>query len=176
MDSVKNNLISRIEKAIPSMSKGQKSIASYILANYEHAAYMTAARIGEDAGVSESTVVRFAMELGYDGYPHFQKMLQEELKVRLPSVQRMRASIKLTDNDDILGAVLQSKGFEVVTAEERPDLRFVVHDQDLGQPIIPTSGAGRWPRGGSRPPRGRPRRAGAGPAPRTRAPCPGRGS
>jgi DNA-binding MurR/RpiR family transcriptional regulator len=108
MDQIKNSLINKIEKAIPTMSKGQKSIASYILANYERAAYMTAARIGEDAGVSESTVVRFAMELGFDGYPHFQKVLQEELKVRLTSVQRMRASVKLTDNDDILGAVLQS--------------------------------------------------------------------
>jgi DNA-binding MurR/RpiR family transcriptional regulator len=108
MDPNKNSLINKIEKAVPTMSKGQKSIAAYILANYERAAYMTAARIGEDAGVSESTVVRFAMELGFDGYPHFQKVLQEELKVRLTSVQRMRASIKLTDNDDIPGAVLQS--------------------------------------------------------------------
>jgi DNA-binding MurR/RpiR family transcriptional regulator len=108
MDSAKNSLINRIEKSIPTMSKGQKSIAAYILANYEHAAYMTAARIGDDAGVSESTVVRFAMEMGFEGYPHFQKALQEELKVRLTSVQRMRASMKLTDNDDILGAVLQS--------------------------------------------------------------------
>ncbi len=53
---------------------------------------MTAARIGEEAAVSESTVVRFAMELGFNGYPHFQKVLQEELKVRLTSVQRMKAS------------------------------------------------------------------------------------
>jgi DNA-binding MurR/RpiR family transcriptional regulator len=108
MDSAKSSLINKIARDLPTMSKGQKSIASYILANYERAAYMTAAKVGEDAGVSESTVVRFAMELGFEGYPHFQKALQEELKVRLTSVQRMRASMKLTDNDDILGAVLQS--------------------------------------------------------------------
>ena len=108
MDSAQKNLISKIEREMPAMSKGQKAIASYILKNYENAAFMTAARIGEDAGVSESTVVRFAMELGFEGYPHFQKVLQEELKVRLTSVQRMKASIKLNDNDDILGAVLHS--------------------------------------------------------------------
>jgi DNA-binding MurR/RpiR family transcriptional regulator len=108
MDAAKNSLMSKIEKAMPAMSKGQRSIAAYILSNYERAAYMTAARVGDESGVSESTVVRFAMELGFDGYPHFQKVLQDELKVRLTSVQRMRASIKLTDNDDILGAVLQS--------------------------------------------------------------------
>jgi DNA-binding MurR/RpiR family transcriptional regulator len=108
MDSARNNLLSRIEQTIPTMSKGQKSIATYFLSNYEMAAYMTAAKIGDDVGVSESTVVRFAMELGFDGYPHFQKVLQDELKVRLTSVQRMRASIKLADNDDVLGAVLQS--------------------------------------------------------------------
>jgi DNA-binding MurR/RpiR family transcriptional regulator len=108
MESGQTSLIGKIERAIPAMSKGQKAIAAFILRNYENAAYMTAARIGDDAGVSESTVVRFAMELGFDGYPHFQKVLQEELKVRLTSVQRMKASIKLNDNDDILGAVLLS--------------------------------------------------------------------
>ncbi len=108
MQSSQTSLISKIEREMPAMSKGQKAIASFILHNYENAAFMTAARIGEDAKVSESTVVRFAMELGFEGYPHFQKALQEELKTRLTSVQRMKASIKLTDNDDILGAVLLS--------------------------------------------------------------------
>lgn len=102
------DLISRINQSLPRMSKGQKAIAGYILSNYEQAAYMTAARVGEEARVSESTVVRFAMELGFDGYPHFQKVLQEQLKVKLTSVQRMKASIKLAAHEDILGAVLQS--------------------------------------------------------------------
>ncbi len=101
-------LIHKIRTVMPKMSKGQKAIAGYILSNYEQAAYITAARIGEEAKVSESTVVRFAMELGYEGYPHFQRVLQEELKVRLTSVQRMKASIKLAAHEDILGAVLQS--------------------------------------------------------------------
>lgn len=121
MDTVKTNLISKIEKVLPEMSKGQKAIATFILTNYESAAYMTAARIGEIAGVSESTVVRFAMELGFDGYPHFQKVLQEELKVRLTAVQRMKASIKLTDHDDILGAVLLSDQDKLKRTYERID-------------------------------------------------------
>lgn len=108
MESGQSGLIGKIERAMPRMSKGQKSIAAFILQNYERAAFMTAARIGDDAGVSESTVVRFAMELGFEGYPHFQRVLQDELKVRLTSVQRMKASIKLTGRDDILGAVLLS--------------------------------------------------------------------
>lgn len=108
MQTNSTSLMSRISQSVPTMSKGQKAIASFILNHYEQAAYLTAARIGEETGVSESTVVRFAMELGFDGYPHFQKELQEELKVRLTSVQRMRASFKLAGRDDILGAVLQS--------------------------------------------------------------------
>jgi DNA-binding MurR/RpiR family transcriptional regulator len=108
MYSTSNSLMNRISQQMSSMSKGQKSIASIILNHYEQAAYLTAARIGEEAGVSESTVVRFAMELGFEGYPHFQKELQEELKVRLTSAQRMKASFKLAGREDILGAVLQS--------------------------------------------------------------------
>ncbi len=119
MDQTKTSLISKIEQAMPKMSKGQKAISSFILSNYENAGFMTAAKIGEDAGVSESTVVRFAMELGFDGYPHFQKALQEELKVRLTAVQRMRASMKLTDKDDILGAVLLSDQEKLKRTYER---------------------------------------------------------
>ncbi len=108
MESTSNSLMHRIESGLGSMSKGQKAIAQYILTNYDRAAYYTAAKIGDEAGVSESTVVRFAMELGFEGYPHFQKILQEELKEKLTSVQRLRASAKLADNNDILGAVLHS--------------------------------------------------------------------
>jgi DNA-binding MurR/RpiR family transcriptional regulator len=103
-----SGLLNSIEHSFARLSKGQKAIAAFILSNYESAAYATAARIGDEVGVSESTVVRFAMELGYDGYPHFQKALQEELKSRLTSVQRMKASARLSEKEDILGAVLQS--------------------------------------------------------------------
>jgi DNA-binding MurR/RpiR family transcriptional regulator len=108
MERSKNSLIGRIEEAVPRMSKGQKAIAAYILSHYERAAYITAAKMGDEAGVSESTVVRFAMEMGYEGYPHFQKALQEELKGRLTSVQRMHVTARRHEKEDILGAVLLS--------------------------------------------------------------------
>ncbi len=102
------DLLSSIAADMPKMSKGQRAIASFILGNYERAAYMTAARIGEEAGVSESTVVRFAMECGFSGYPHFQRTLQDNLKVRLTAVQRLNASVQLTDQEDILRSVLHA--------------------------------------------------------------------
>ncbi len=108
MQDRNGGLLSSIEQAFARLSKGQKAIAAFILSNYESAAYATAARIGDEVGVSESTVVRFAVELGYEGYPHFQRALQEELKSRLTSVQRMKASASLSQKEDILGAVLQS--------------------------------------------------------------------
>lgn len=100
------SLVEHIEDQMSQMSKGQKAIARYILSNYEQAAYMTAARIGEEAGVSESTVVRFTMELGYEGYPHFQKLLQEELKVKLTYVQRLNASKRFSNDSQVLREII----------------------------------------------------------------------
>lgn len=121
MDGSKISLLSQIEQSLPKMSKGQKAIADFMLKNYERAAYLTAARIGEEAGVSESTVVRFAMELGFEGYPHFQKTLQEELKVRLTASQRIKASARLADSPDILGTVLQADIDKLRQTMERID-------------------------------------------------------
>ncbi|NLV47145.1 MAG: MurR/RpiR family transcriptional regulator [Clostridiaceae bacterium] len=121
MEENHQNLISKIEQNMPRMSKGQRAIAAYLLAHYEEAAYITAARIGVEAGVSESTVVRFAMELGFEGYPHFQKALQEEMKGRLTSVQRMRAADRLRKKDDVLGAVLLSDMDKIKQTFERID-------------------------------------------------------
>ena len=72
-----NNLIRRIKEGYPSFSKGQKLIADYISEHYDKAAFMTAAKLGSEVGVSESTVVRFATELGFDGYPKLQKALRK---------------------------------------------------------------------------------------------------
>ncbi len=83
-----NDLLNRIEKHYIKLSKGQKRIADFILANYDRVAFMTASSLGEIVGVSESTVVRFANALGYDGYPKLQKGLQESIKTKLTSVQR----------------------------------------------------------------------------------------
>ncbi len=121
MDGSKTSLLTRIEQTLPQMSKGQKAIAAFMLRYYERAAYLTAARIGEEVGVSESTVVRFAMELGFEGYPHFQKTLQEELKVRLTASQRIRASARLADSPDILGTVLQADIDKLRQTMERID-------------------------------------------------------
>lgn len=103
-----SSLVEQIEAEMPKMSKGQKSIARFILSDYERAAYMTAAKIGENTGVSESTVVRFTMELGYEGYPHFQKLLQEELKVKLTYLQRLNASKRFTGDAQVLHSIIQT--------------------------------------------------------------------
>ncbi|MEG1404270.1 MAG: MurR/RpiR family transcriptional regulator [Oscillospiraceae bacterium] len=87
-------------------SKGQRHIAQYILENYDKAAFMTAGKLGSTVGVSESTVVRFAAELGYDGYPGMRKALQEMIRNRLTSVQRIEVAKELIDDKNVLKAVL----------------------------------------------------------------------
>ena len=86
------NVLQTIQSQMNSFSKGQKRIAQYILDNYDKAAFMTANRLGKTVEVSESTVVRFASELGYDGYPSMQKGLQELIRGKLTSIQRIQAS------------------------------------------------------------------------------------
>jgi len=85
-------LISKIEKVYPTLSKGHKLVADFIMEHYDKAAFMTASKLGERVGISESTVVRFAVEIGYEGYPELQKNLQELIKNRLTSVQRMEVA------------------------------------------------------------------------------------
>ena len=89
-------------------SKGQKRIAHYILENYDKAAFMTASKLGKLVGVSESTVVRFAAELGYDGYPNMQRALQEMIRSRLTSTQRIQAAGDQFSGQNVLSAVVQS--------------------------------------------------------------------
>ncbi|MBQ8974600.1 MAG: MurR/RpiR family transcriptional regulator [Oscillospiraceae bacterium] len=103
-----NDILSVIEAASPNFSKGQRKIAKYVLENYSKAAFMTANKLGKTVGVSESTVVRFASELGYDGYPSMRKALQDMIRNCLTSVQRIEASRDLMENQDILSAVLTS--------------------------------------------------------------------
>ena len=87
-----NELTNRINQAYSSMSKGQKLLATYITDNYDKAVFLTAAKLGEVVGVSESTVVRFASHLGYKGYPEFQKALEEMVRNKLNSIQRMEVT------------------------------------------------------------------------------------
>lgn len=105
---MKSDLFVRLETMRPTFSKGQRLIANYILNHYDRAIYMTAAKLGATVGVSESTVVRFAVELGYDGYPEFQHALQEYVKTKLTSLQRMEVSGNRIGEDDILQNVLSS--------------------------------------------------------------------
>lgn len=103
----KQDLIHRIESSYKRMSKGQKLIAEYILNNYDKAAFMTASRLGEVVGVSESTVVRFANVLDYEGYPKLQKALQEMIRNKLTTVQRIEMSSEL-DQSQVLRNVLKA--------------------------------------------------------------------
>ena len=103
-----NDVLSVITAATPGFSKGQRRIAKYIIDNYDKAAFMTAGKLGVTVGVSESTVVRFAAELGYDGYPEMRKALQEMIKNRLTSVQRIEVAQSMGDNSEILSTVLSS--------------------------------------------------------------------
>ena len=89
-------------------SKGQKRIAAYILDNYDKAAFMTASRLGQLTGVSESTVVRFASELGYDGYPGMRKAIQDTIRSRLTSVQRIEVARETMDEENVLESVLMA--------------------------------------------------------------------
>ena len=79
----KNELLKKLENGYKKFSKGQKKLADFIRGNYDKAAFLTAAKMGEEVGVSESTVVRFAMALGYEGYPEFQKALGELIRTKL---------------------------------------------------------------------------------------------
>lgn len=103
-----NDLISKINEKYAKMSKGQKAIAAYVTDNAEQAAFMTALKLGKTAGVSESTVVRFATLLDYEGYPEFQQALEEIVKRKLHSVQKMGAKYGKSSQSEILTSVLRA--------------------------------------------------------------------
>ena len=102
------NLLKEIEDSFSKFSKSQKIISTYILENYDKAAYMTASKLASAVSVSESTVVRFAIELGFDGYPEFQHALQEIVRIKLTSFQRMDVTNNLIGDGDVLSKVLNS--------------------------------------------------------------------
>lgn len=105
---MKDDILSILEEKGPSFSKGQRRIAEYITDSYDKAAFMTASRLGKTVGVSESTVVRFAVELGFEGYPEMQKAMQEMVMNRLTSVQRIEVANNRIGNQGILSKVLQA--------------------------------------------------------------------
>lgn len=103
---MKTNLIAHISEHAAGFSKGQKRIAQYIQEHYESAAFMTAFKLGETVGVSESTVVRFAAELGFDGYPQLQKAMQELIRSKLTTVQRIEVTRARMADDEVLDNVM----------------------------------------------------------------------
>lgn len=104
-----NDLMGRLQSELPRFSKGQKRIAQFILEHYDKAAFMTASRLGATVGVSESTVVRFATELKFDGYPHLQRTLQEMIRNKLTAVQRIEVSNnRLGEEQNVLRTVLHT--------------------------------------------------------------------
>lgn len=115
------NILHTIEKNMISFSKGQKLIARYILDNYDKAAFMTASRLGKTVQVSESTVVRFATQLGYDGYPSMQRALQEMIRGKLTSIQRIQASDGVLSGSDLMTNVLHRDMEKIRMAIDQTD-------------------------------------------------------
>ncbi len=116
------SLISLMNNRYPKLSKGHKAIASYIINHYDKAAFMTAAKLGEMVGVSESTVVRFPVELGFEGYPMLQKELKEMIKSKLTSAQRLEVSSSRIDKDNVVKSVLQSDMNKIKMTLEEIDI------------------------------------------------------
>ncbi len=108
MENNNTDLMRMIQTKFSRLSKGQKLIAEYILKHYDKAAFMTAAKLGASVGVSESTVVRFANQLGYEGYPELQKALQELIKNKLTTAQRIELSNDFIIPNNALKGVLKS--------------------------------------------------------------------
>lgn len=102
------DVITRINEYYGKMSKGQKAISAFIYDHYDQAVFMTAARLGETVGVSESTVVRYAMFIGYNGYPEFQRDLEDWVQNKINSVQKIGAKYGKSTQSEILTSVLQA--------------------------------------------------------------------
>lgn len=115
------DILTCIHNKMNSFSKGQRKIASYILESYNKAAFLTAGALGKTVQVSESTVVRFASELGYEGYPEMQKAMQEMVLTRLTSVQRIEVGAERMPAEHVLSSVLQSDMELIRTTNEQID-------------------------------------------------------
>lgn len=116
---MERDILALLNKENHKFSKGQRMISRYITENYEKAAFMTAGKLGETVGVSESTVVRFASELGYDGYPGMRRAMQEMIRNRLTAVQRIEVARQQIDSGNLLEAVLSTDMDKLrVTLEE----------------------------------------------------------
>ena len=120
---MEKDIISVIQERQRGFSKGQNRIARYITENADKAAFMTAAKLGQKVGVSESTVVRFALELGFEGYPEMRKALQEMIRNRLTSVQRIEVAKTVIGSRDTLSAILNSDMENIMRTQGEVDRR-----------------------------------------------------
>lgn len=126
---MEHDVLALLQAKTSGFSKGQRLIAQYITESYDKAAFMTANRLGKTVGVSESTVVRFAAELGFDGYPAMQKAMQEMVVNRLTSVQRMEVANDRIGDQDLVSLVLQTDMEKLRQTEEtisRGEFQFAV--------------------------------------------------
>ncbi|SDK48439.1 MurR/RpiR family transcriptional regulator [Natronincola ferrireducens] len=117
------DLILEIQRNFPKLSKGQKLIAQYIVEHYDKAAFMTASKLAKIVGVSESTVVRFANALGFDGYPQLQKGLQDIIKIKLTTVQRVEMSRDYFGEEAILKKMFKSDIDNIRATQEAMDFK-----------------------------------------------------
>ena len=122
---MQEDLLVQIEKRMSTFSKSQKLIANFIINSYEKAAYMTALKLGNAVNVSESTVVRFAIEMGFEGYPELQKSLQSLIKNRLTAVQRINITNDRIGDDGILKNTLTPLHDHVRKNKEWSDTQVV---------------------------------------------------
>lgn len=118
---MKKDILKLIDEGNAGFSKGQRQIAAYIKDHYDKAAYMTAAKLGAEVGVSESTVVRFVMEMGYEGYPEFRRALLELIRSKLTAVQRIEVTNNLIGDSDVLEKVLCSDVDKIKKTLDRID-------------------------------------------------------
>lgn len=125
------NILDKVRDGMSGFSKGQKRIAEYLVSHYETAAYMTAAALGKQAGVSESTVVRFAADLGFSGYPEMQRALRDAVRTRLTSVQRVDVSNSLIGGSSVLDAVLSEDASRIRDTLESIDREAFAKAVDL---------------------------------------------
>ena len=115
------DILATIQAGMDGFSKGQKLIARYILESYDKAAFMTASKLGKTVNVSESTVVRFAVEIGYDGYPSMQRAMQDMIRNKLTSVQRIEVARDRIGNQDLMNMVFQSDVEKIRMTQEEID-------------------------------------------------------
>lgn len=120
-DIKSQDFLERLSESIPELSRGQRQIARFIIDNYDKAAYMTATALGNEAGVSESTVVRFANELGFEGYPALQAKIRETVRVRMTTVQRMKAANYRMEEDEVIDNILQNDAERIKATLEAID-------------------------------------------------------